>query len=56
LKGTADLIEPDERLAADAHAALIEKGLQLVIAARTQEEAISTWYVEAFARDRGDVD
>jgi hypothetical protein len=56
LKNNADQIEPDEALAADAHAALVEKGLQLVIAARMQEEAISTWYVEAFSRDHGDVD
>jgi hypothetical protein len=56
LRNNADEIEPDERLAADAHEALVEKGLQLVIAARTQEEAIATWFVEAFDRDRGDVD
>jgi predicted RNase H-like nuclease (RuvC/YqgF family) len=56
LKTKAERVEPDERRAADAHHALIENGLQLVIAARTQEEAISTWYTEAFARDRGEVD
>jgi hypothetical protein len=56
LKNNADQIEPDERLGADAHAALVEKGLQLVIAARMQEEAISTWFVEAFARDHGEGD
>jgi hypothetical protein len=56
LRASSGRVEPDERLAADAHAALVEKGLQWVIAARTQEAAISTWYVEAFDRDRGDVD
>jgi hypothetical protein len=56
LRSSARQVEPDERLAADAHAALVEKGLQWVIAARTQEAAIATWYVEAFDRDRGDVD
>ncbi len=56
LRSRAERVEPDERQAADAVAALVDRGLQLVIAARKQEAAIATWFLEAFDRDRGDVD
>lgn len=56
LRTTVDHLEPDEKLAEDATVNLVEKGLQVVIAARKQEVAMSTWYVEAFERDRGVVD
>ncbi len=56
LRAAADDLEPDEKPAEDATTALVDQGLQMVIAARKQEAAISTWYVEAFERDRGVVD
>jgi hypothetical protein len=35
---------------------LIDAGLKLVIRVRTQEQAIRTWFLEAFDRDRGTAD
>jgi DNA repair exonuclease SbcCD ATPase subunit len=56
LRDVAEKIEAEEHRFAEATAALVEKGLDLVIAARKQEAAIATWYMEAFERDRGVVD
>lgn len=35
---------------------IIERGLKFVIDARKQEHALTTWYMEAFERDRGIAD
>ncbi|MBW3597283.1 MAG: hypothetical protein KY475_08415 [Planctomycetes bacterium] len=56
LRNAEDRVEPDEQLASEATSELVDKGLELVIAARKQETAIATWYVESFERDRGVVD
>lgn len=37
----------------DDVSAIIEQGLELVIRVRKQEKALTTWFVEAFNRDRG---
>lgn len=47
---------PDEAPLRDELTTFVNKGLWFVIQARKQENAISTWLLEAFDRDRGTVD
>jgi len=49
-------IEPDEVKVEKGIEALAKEGIEWVIRARKQEAAIDTWFLEAFQRDRGDVD
>ncbi len=49
-------LEPDEEKAQKHLQTLIDDGTALVNRVRKQAIAIETWYVEAFNRDRGDVD
>lgn len=56
LRANSERLEPDEAPAEDLNQALVDQGLQLIIEIRKQESAISTWYLEAFHRDRGVVD
>lgn len=48
--------EPNEVKAEPAIEKIVDHGLDLVIRIRKQEEAISTWLVEALQRDRGEGD
>lgn len=52
----ADYAEPNEVQVESHLAGTIERGLKFVIAARKQEHALTTWYLEAFERDRGVAD
>ncbi len=49
----APLMQEDEGRFKPAMADLVEAGLKLVIRVRTQEQALKTWFLEAFDRDRG---
>jgi hypothetical protein len=49
-------MEGDEARFKPAMQDLVEAGLKLVIRIRTQEQAIRTWFLEAFDRDRGNAD
>jgi len=49
----ASATEPDESKLAEHLDETVAKALAFVIKARTQETAISTWFMEAFSRDRG---
>ncbi len=48
--------EPDEALADHQLAHFTKRALDLIINIRKQESAVTTWYQEAFQRDRGNVD
>lgn len=52
----AEQAEPHEAKLEDEVARFTKQALAFVIAARTHETAITTWYVEAFHRDRGIAD
>jgi len=52
----APMMEGDEARFRPAMQDLVEAGLKLVIRIRTQEQAIKTWFLEAFDRDRGNAD
>ena len=52
----APKIEPHEQRADAAIEQLVEQGLAWIIRVRKQEAAISTWFGEAFNRDRGVAD
>jgi hypothetical protein len=56
LKTAATNIEPDEAKLRVAFDTFVEAGIAWIIRVRTQEQAIRTWFMEAFNRDRGDVD
>lgn len=56
LGAAAVAIEPDEAAIEPEQSRLVDEGLEFVIRVRKQEAAIATWLVEAFDRDRGDVD
>jgi hypothetical protein len=56
LTNLAPLIEPDERKFHDLQARLCDDGVKFVTRVRHQQVAVQTWYVEAFNRDRGNVD
>lgn len=56
LKTAAANIEPDEAKLRTAFEGFVEAALDWIIQVRTQEQAIRTWLLEAFTRDRGDVD
>lgn len=49
-------MEPDEARLEGSPQEVVDEGLQFVLAVRKQETALTTWYVEAFERDRGVVD
>ena len=49
----ASEVEPDESKLTEQLDKTVEQALAFVIKARTQETAISTWFMEAFNRDRG---
>ena len=53
LAEAASRIEPDEKLVQDERVALVDEGLQFVIAVRRQEVALQTWLMESFDRERG---
>lgn len=53
---SANDLEPDEARLADQIDAATQHGLDFVIQSRKQEHALSTWYLEAFERDRGTAD
>jgi hypothetical protein len=49
-------LEPDEEKAQKHTKSLVDDGTGFLSRIRKQEVAVQTWYVEAFARDRGAVD
>ena len=49
----APVMEEDEGRFKPVMVELVETGLKLVIRIRTQEQALITWFLEAFDRDRG---
>jgi hypothetical protein len=48
--------EPDERRVETGLQQIADQGLELVVHARRQETAVTTWFTESFNRDRGTVD
>jgi hypothetical protein len=52
----APKLEPDEEKAQKYTKSIVDAGTAFLIQVRKQEVAVQTWYVEAFARDRGAVD
>jgi hypothetical protein len=56
LETAAANIEPDEARFRTAFDDFVQAGLKWIIRVRTQEQAIRTWLMEAFTRDRGPVD
>lgn len=56
LPAKASFVEPREGKLEDQTSDVVEDGLALIIRVRRQEQAISTWYMEAFNRDRGIAD
>jgi hypothetical protein len=56
LTNLAPLIEPDERKFNDLQARLRNDGVAFVAGVKKQQVAVQTWYIEAFNRDRGNVD
>lgn len=56
LTPTAGAVEPDEGRVDEHVQSAVDAGLQLVLAVRKQETAITTWYMESLERDRGTVD
>lgn len=56
LRDRAEAVEPHEQKLDDQIEQLIEQGLRLVIDVRRHETALTTWYLEAFDRDRGMAD
>ena len=56
LKRSAENLEPDEARLRDAFGAFVQETIDCIVRTRTQEEAIRTWMMEAFTRDRGAVD
>ncbi|MEZ6097691.1 MAG: hypothetical protein R3E01_01845 [Pirellulaceae bacterium] len=56
LREGAERVEPHESKLEKARDVLVDEGLQFVIRARKQQQAISTWLLEAFYRDRGVAD
>lgn len=49
----AETAEPDEHQASKVVSDTVTRGLDFVIRLRSFEAALSTWFVEAFQRDRG---
>jgi hypothetical protein len=49
-------VEPDEARVGKHLSELTDDALAMILAARKQETAVRTWFVEAFQRDRGEVD
>jgi hypothetical protein len=49
----ADEVKPDEVKLADSVQKFIDSALAFVVRVRKQEQAITTWTMEAFNRDRG---
>jgi len=49
----AEVMEKDEARFKPAMEELVSNGLKLVIRVRTQQQALKTWLLEAFDRDRG---
>lgn len=56
LQTAAANVEPDEAKLRTAFDGFVESVLDFIIRVRTQEQALRTWLMEAFTRDRGDVD
>lgn len=56
LRDHAQRIEPAEAELDEQREAFVQQGTQWVIRLRRQEQAVTTWYVEALERDRGTVD
>ena len=52
----APAVQPNESKLGSSVEEVVQEGLAFVIAARTQETAIETWYMEAFTRDCGSGD
>jgi hypothetical protein len=51
--GLAKRAEPDEGKVSEPVTQLTDQALAFVIGVRKQEAALTTWYMEAFNRDRG---
>ena len=49
----ARMVEPDEAKLDKPVSDFIQAGLAFILAVRKQETALTTWYLEAFNRDRG---
>ncbi|REJ74260.1 MAG: hypothetical protein DWQ34_23980 [Planctomycetota bacterium] len=56
LERSAENLEPDEAKLREAFDGFVDKAIQCIIRVRTQEEAVRTWLMESFTRDRGAVD
>jgi septal ring factor EnvC (AmiA/AmiB activator) len=56
LCGQAEQAEPDEAAMQQPIGQFTDSTLALIIEVRKQDNAVSTWYVEAAQRDRGNVD
>lgn len=56
MKSAIAKVEPDEAKLQSALEALVAEALRFIIRVRTLEQAIRTWVMEAFNRDRGTVD
>jgi len=56
LRPAAGAVEPEENRMEEYVQKAVDAGLELVLAVRKQETAISTWYMEALERDRGRAD
>jgi hypothetical protein len=56
LRTAAGLVEPDEALLRDTMHALVDDAIAFIVQIRKQEQAVRTWLMEAFNRDRGTVD
>ena len=52
----ADQVEPHEAKLHEQLEQVIERSIAFVIEVRKQETALTTWYMEAFDRDRGTAD
>lgn len=52
----AEKLEPHESRLHPRISELTSRSLKLVVDVRREEQAVKTWYVEAFQRDRGEVD
>lgn len=56
LRSAITSVEPDEARVETMLETFIEQALQFVIRVRKQEQAVRTWLMEAFNRDRGTID
>jgi predicted nuclease with TOPRIM domain len=56
LSGRAERVEPHESALDESVENIVREGLALVVAVRTQETALATWYMESLNRDRGVAD